>query len=241
MFNLKKWFTKESKPDSEPANIHPKHKAIDKKPTSPAVKVKPESTEVKPKDTSLSQKEIHDLRQSEFERLGIPYNKVLMAEAQGVKGIDPRKIAAEMGSINAKLIAFGFSIRISHLECFECQLLYLDYQKLKEDNRRIRGIILPEHSLINIIVLREAEKMIRKKHQLTENPIIDEEAKKFQAEVKALCELFLNKSIEYQLKQQAQRRLRRERDLHINEPLLEADVLSMMEKIKTERAAIGRK
>ncbi len=241
MFDFKKWFTRKPKADSEPANIHPKHKAIDKKPTSPAIKVKPESTEVKPKDTGLSPKEINDLRQAEFERLGIPYSKVLVVEAQGVKGIDPRKIAAETESINAKLITFGFTIKISHLECFECQLLYLDYQKFREDSRRTRGVILPEHSLVNIIVLHEAEKLIKRKYNLKEGPTTGEGAKKFQAEVKALCELFWNKSMEYQLRQQAQRRLRRERNLPSHEPLLEADVVAMMTKIKAERAAIIKK
>lgn len=236
-----KWFNKkktnETKIDSEPANIHPsRNRTADKNPAIVKPKIEPKPIEVKTKNSALSPKEIHDLRQSEFEQLGIPYNMVLIAEARGIRGINPNNLASETNDINAKLITFGFNIKISYLESFECQLLYLDYQKLREANQRTKGVILPGHSLINIIVLREAEKIIRKKYQLTENPTTGEIAKKFQSEVKSLFELLWNKSMEYQLKQQAQRRIRRERNLHTNEPLIEADVIAMMEKIKAERA-----
>lgn len=234
------WFRKKTiKPEetpSVPTTIHPKHKT-----TVPIAKIEAKPSEIKTKDTGLSQKEINDLRQLEFEQLGIPYKLVLTAEIKGIKKIDPCKLVAETASLNSKLIAFGFNIRISCLECFECQLLYLDYQKFREANQRTKGVILPEHSLIEIIVLREAEKMIRKKYNLTANPTTGNEAKKFQAEAKSLFELLWHKSIEHQLRQQAQKRIRREKNLPSNEPLLEAEVMAMVEKIKIEKAALTQK
>ena len=233
------WFKKKTaKPEethSVPTTIHLKHKTI-----TPATKIEAKPSETKPKNIGLSQKEINDLRQLEFEQLGIPYKLVLTAEARRKEKIDPHKLATETNSLNSKLITFGFNIRINYLEFFECYLLYLDYQKMREIYQKTKGVFLPEHSLINIVVLREAEKMIRKKYNLAANPTADEGAKKFQSEVKALFESLWNKSFDYQLRQQAQRRLRRKKNLPNNEPLLEAEVTAMMETIKTERAAIKK-
>jgi hypothetical protein len=240
MFNPLKWFDREKNDqapaDSEPANIHPKHKAIETKAHQPTKPVEPKTHKTEP-----STDETNEIRKMEFERLGINYDLIRAAEIKGVKGINPQHLARETEAINAKLTTFGFKIKIDCLESFNCQLLYLDYQKFRELHQRTRGVVLPEHSLINIIVLREAEKMVRTKHQLTENPSTGDEAKRFQLEVKNLFELLWNKAMDYQLRQQAQRRLRREKNLPPNEPLLEADVTAMMQKIKTEKPNNSKK
>ena len=222
--------------DSGPTIVHPKHKATTKTTKTEAKPV----VEAKPKETGLSKEDIENLRKSEFDHLGIPYGLILAAEAKGVRGINPQKLASEITALNSKLIAFGFNIRISNLEGFECQLLYLDYQRIREANQKTKGVILPDHSLIDIIVLREAEKIVRSKYELTANPTAGEEAKKFQLEVRSLFESLWNKSIDYQLRQQAQRRIRRERNLPGHEPLIEAEVTAMIAKIKAERAAIPK-
>lgn len=216
MFNIKQWFKgnkdKDLKTEFESSDIHPKTKG-----------------------DKLSQKEINDLRQSEFERLGIPYNMVIIAEAHGIKNIDPQKLATETNTINNRLIGLGFEIKISYLESFESQLIYLDYQKIRQNKHAASGIFLPERSLIDVIVLREAEKIIRNKYKLSENPTSGPGVEKFQTEVKQVIEFLFKKSLNYQLRQKAQRQIRHENNLPKNATIPEIDILAMMEKLEQKK------
>lgn len=216
MFNIKNWFksgkNKNSEQESKLAN-----------------------SQGNPNSNTFSQKEINDLRQAEFERLGIPYQRVILAEAHGVKNINPRKLVTETDDLNAKLISLGFAIKISYLESFESQLLYLDYQKIRHNKQASSGILLPDRSLIDVIVLKEAEKIIRNKYKLSENPTSGPLVEKFQTEVKQAIEFLFKKSLNYQLRYQAQGRIRHENNLPKNAIIPEIDILAMMDKIQQKK------
>ncbi len=216
MFNIKNWFKgskgSDNKSESKSSENYPKSKT-----------------------DKLNQKEINDLRESEFQRLGIPFNMVILAEAHGIKNIDPRKLATETDTINTMLSNLGFEIKISYIESFESQLILLDYQKVRQNKYTTSGINLPERSLIDVIVMREAEKIIRNKYSLTENPTSGPVMQKFQTEVKRAIEFLLKKSLNYQLRQKAQRQIKHEKNLPENAVISEIDILAMMEKIEQKK------
>ncbi|MDO8669775.1 MAG: hypothetical protein Q7K65_05845 [Candidatus Buchananbacteria bacterium] len=238
MPSLKQWFTKKDKP--EPASIHPKNKTASQKPTRTEIKTEPRPIEPRPKSPGLNREEAEDLEKLEFESSGIPYELVLAARAKKFTDINPRKIIEDTDLINSKLFDLGLNIKINYLECFEAQLFYLNYQR-ERNAKAVEGINWPNHNLIHIIAWREAEKMIRQKFQLAENPAVGELAKRFQIEVQNLFKILWDKSLDHQLRQRAQIRLRQERKLPNNELLLDVDVIAMMQKIKAEQTAKEKK
>jgi len=198
MLNPITWLKRQPKPDAQ--------SKIEQKPKQPI-------------KTELSRAEINEFRKSEFNNLGIPYELVLEAEKNGIVKIDPSKIASDTVSNNSKLATLGLPIKLSYLECFTCQLLYFDYLRFKDFQQKVKNLVLPERSLIDIIILAESEKIIRQKYQLDHNPETGDLAKEFQTEVKDLFEKFCQQSIDYQLKQRAERLIRRQKKLSLSESL----------------------
>ncbi|NCN07672.1 hypothetical protein GW933_03180 [Candidatus Falkowbacteria bacterium] len=222
MFNIKKLFTKSKSKTNEPSGIHSKHNQHIGYSNSESLA------------NQAKQKEINDRRQAQFEKLGISYTMVVLAEAHGIKNIDPEKLATETSAINNQLAILGFNIRINCLESFECQLLYLDYQRLRI-NKQASGIHLPDHNLVEIIVLKEAEKIIRNKYKLEDNPTTGNLATKFQSEVKQAFEFLFKKSANHQLRQQAEIKIRQDRKLAPTEAVPEIEILNMMERISQQK------
>jgi len=232
VLNLGKWFKKKS---GQPSDLK-----VQPTPVIESSLKKPVPKEVKAAASGLNPKEIQALRQLKFKELAIPYELVLAAEGRGIRGIEPQKITKETKALNEKLALYGFNFKIDYRECFECQVMYLEYENFRQQTKKTKGNMLLEHSLVDIMVLREAERQVRKKYQLTENPATGKAAEKFQAEVKAWFEAAWQKSKKHQLRHQAEQRLKRARDQKNQEPLAETDVKTMIEIIKAERSAIGR-
>jgi len=240
---------------ADPAGVHPKHKQAAVQPVKPADPSMPAKTDAttarasqnkpEPKNPpKTSRSDGDDLRQYEFEQIGIPYKRVLLAEAQKVKGINAKNLVETTQNANSDLKHRGFDFQITCLEFFESQLLHLDYERKRALILKTERRNLPEHKLIDVIVLREAERRIRQKRGLKENPVPGPDGQIFQNETKELFDRLWNNSQLHQLKNQAVLRIRREKKLKGGEPVLEAEVVAMMEKIKTELQApqkIGRR
>lgn len=200
-----KWGRKqkaEEQAAQEPADIHPKSKQPPTKPESQT-------------ESGLSKNDIEMMRKAEFSELGIPYNEVLAAEKNGITRIIPQRIVRETQSINDKLKYMGFNFVIDCLECFTCQVAYLQYQTSRIKSLKEKNTQMPDHSLLDFIIIRRAEKVTREKRGLKENPTTGPNAANFQLEVIELFKRFCEDSRQFELKRDAIRRLQREKNIRI--------------------------
>lgn len=231
----------------DPADIHPKSKHIPAKPTQPANQPatqagskeskapfkKPES----PIESGLNKDDIEIIRKAEFAELGIPYGEVLAAEKSGITRIIPQRIVRETQSINDKLKHMGFNFIIDCLECFTCQVAYLQYQTSRIKSLKEKRTQLPDHSLLDFIIMRRAEKVAREKRGLKENPMAGPTAASFQLEVIELFKRFCEGSRQFELRRDAIRRIQREKGIRNDQPLEETEIRMMIERIEREKAA----
>lgn len=183
----------------ESPDIHPQTKHL---PTKPESQI----------ESGLSKSDIEMMRKVEFSELGIPYNEVLAAEKSGITRIMPQRIVRETQSINDKLKYMGFNFIIDCLECFTCQVAYLQYQTSRIKSLKEKNTQMPDHSLLDFIIIRRAEKVTREKRGLKENPTIEPNAANFQLEVIELFKRFCEDSRQFELKRDASRRLQREKN-----------------------------
>lgn len=233
---------------ADPAGVHPKHKAAAAKPAESAPskgdsdKFEEYRRRARQQQASgLSDADIDGLRRMKFEKLGIPYDRILAVEKTGVPQIDPKKIESSAASINSGLSSMGFNFHISCLELFDSWLLLTQYENHRKEMLKKNSKALPEHNLLDTVIVREAERLARLKLNLQENPASGSAAETFQKEVRGLIERMRNESQLRQLRLLAVRRIKKEKKQQGNEPVLESEVAAMVEKIKAELKARDKK
>jgi|GEM_PF-2090220 len=237
----------------EPTDIHPaRKKAKPSEAVKPTIPVEPptekkQQPNVKAEDaaSNLSHEDLEALREDAFVEMHIPFAEVLKLESLETENgrkliarpIDPREFKEEAKDIQNRFAQLGFAFMPTYYEIFISHLLFINQEEKRRLARENGQPLPPYWDLAHIIVWRQAERQVKEEIQIATDGKLSakEDNQTLTKKIHQLTKEMWQQGEAKMLRRQAERRLRRERQLRGDTPLEESDVQAIIQKITTER------
>lgn len=226
---------KSTKPDTDPYSAHPKRRQGAAKKITFIKKTAdnqntPANKEQQMKAAGISPEDLEEIRKAKLKKLGIPYDKIAKAEELGKLAINPDDLELKTNNLNTDLERHCFNFRISFFECLIFQFLQYDQaNRIKDALNQGKTPPPPPLSLLNIAVLYEAEKRIRKKFGLSDEAPVPENHSK------PLYDQLWSEAEKKMVWQQAEKRIRHEKKLPPETPIPREEIIEKIKQIKEDQ------